>query len=399
MNNLSLTQKLIAGFGVLLIIIVGFGIYSHNAANKQNLATKNVEDWMETAILVSELSNHMDNVNNLIHISASADGDAKQLAAIQSEIDSSKDKVKNGFDEYETSVNEAEYDTEAERQSDLDTVRNEVKLWTAYLTVAEPLQAQIAAGGGEAALSAVEGRLNSAYDAVQAAMEEDRKICETGTAEAIAESDDAYSSVAMMSTVITVVAAIFCIGTMILLNRNIKSSVNELIRVSTLVSNGDLRSRATITGQDEFAAISEKFNHMIESVRKMCEDIQGTAVRVASASEELTASAHQSSEATQAVAQSVTEVAAAAAMQTQELGEADSKAKNLLEGMQQMTEAVDESMRSVEEAVNKAKEGNELAIDTIREMNGVTDTVLESTERVSGNRSNCFCNSRYCRAD
>lgn len=389
MNNLSLTQKLIAGFGVLLIIIVGFGIYSHNAANKQNLATKNVEDWMETAILVSELSNHMDNVNNLIHISASAAGDAKQLAAIQSEIESSKDKVKNGFDEYETSVNEAEYDTEAERQSDLDTVRNEVKLWTAYLTVAEPLQAQIAAGGGEAALSAVEGRLNSAYDAVQAAMEEDRKICEAGTAEAIAESDDAYSSVAMMSTVITLVAAIFCIGTMILLNRNIKSSVNELIRVSTLVSDGDLRSRATITGRDEFAAISEKFNHMIESVRKMCEDIQGTAVRVASASEELTASAHQSSEATQAVAQSVTEVAAAAAMQTQELGEADSKAKNLLEGMQQMSEAVDESMRSVEEAVNKAKEGNELAIDTIREMNGVTDTVLESTERVSqlGERS------------
>jgi methyl-accepting chemotaxis protein len=128
---------------------------------------------------------------------------------------------------------------------------------------------------------------------------------------------------------------------------------------------------------------------MIDSVRAMCQNIQNTAVKVAAASEELTASAHQSSEATQAVAQSVTEVAASAAMQTQELGKAENEAHNVLKGMQEMAEAVEESMKSVEEAVAKAQEGNELAAETVREMNGVTDTVLESTERVSqlGERS------------
>ena len=97
MSNLSLTQKLMAGFGVLLLIIIGFGVYSHNAANKQNFATKNVEDWMETAILVSELSNHMDNVNNLVHLSVSAGVGSAQMSALQSEINLNKDKVDAGY--------------------------------------------------------------------------------------------------------------------------------------------------------------------------------------------------------------------------------------------------------------------------------------------------------------
>ena len=389
MNNLSLTQKLMVGFGVLLIIIIGFGFYSHNAAYKQNDAAQNMEDWMSTALMVQAISNDMDDVNRLVHLSAGAAAGSKELAAIQADLNTSKDKVMKGFQDYEASIYESTYDTEEERQSDLSMVKDEMDLWNEYLAVAEPLGRRVSAGDGEKAMGELQGSLDKAYEAAQEAIQADIKACDEGTKKAIGMANETYESVALMSTVITIVAALFCIGTMVLLNRSIKSSVNELIRVATSVSNGDLRNKAVIDGNDEFTAISDKFNHMIDSVRAMCQNIQNTAVKVAAASEELTASAHQSSEATQAVAQSVTEVAASAAMQTQELGKAENEAHNVLKGMQEMAEAVEESMKSVEEAVAKAQEGNELAAETVREMNGVTDTVLESTERVSqlGERS------------
>ncbi len=389
MNNLSLTQKLMAGFGVLLIIIIGFGVYSHNAADKQNMATQNMEDWMSTALMVSDISNNMDNVHRLVQLSAEATPGSKELTSIQADLNKAKDKVDEGFKTYETSIYETTYDTEEERQSDLKMVKDEMELWAAYVGVVDPLEQRLTAGDGEKAMAEVQDRLEKAYDEASEAIQEDIKACDEGTKVAIASADETFQSVALMSTVITVVAAIFCVITMLLLNRSIKSSVNELIRVATLVSEGDLRTKANIDGNDEFAAISDRFNHMIDGVRRMCQSIQGTAVKVAAASEELTASAHQSSEATQAVAGSVTEVAASAAMQTQELGEAEREAHNVLQGMQEMADAVEESMKSVEEAVTKAREGNELAVATVREMNGVTDTVLESTERVSqlGERS------------
>ena len=389
MNNLSLTQKLMVGFGVLLIIIIGFGFYSHNAANKQNAAAQNMEDWMATALLVQEISNDMDDVQRLVNLSAGATAGSKELAAIQADLSISKGKVEEGFKTYEKSIHETVYDTEEERQADLALVKEEVELWNAYLAVVEPLEKRIVAGEGEKALEEMQGDLDKAYEAAQESIQEDIEACDEGTKVAIASADETFQSVALMSTVITVVAVIFCVITMLLLNRSIKASVDELIRVATLVSEGDLRNKANIDGNDEFAAICGKFNHMIDGVRRMCQSIQGTAVKVAAASEELTASAHQSSEATQAVAGSVTEVAASAAMQTQELGEAEREAHNVLQGMQEMADAVEESMKSVEEAVTKAREGNKLAVATVREMNGVTDTVLESTERVSqlGERS------------
>lgn len=389
MKNFSLTQKLMVGFGVLLIIIIGLGVYCHNAAEKQNSAAQNVKDWMKTAILVSELSNHMDNVNNLVQLSAKAGNKPQELAAIRADIEKAKGKVAECFKQYEAAIHEAEYDTQEEFDNDMATVKEEEELWDAYLAVVAPLEARIAAGEGEAALQAVEAQVEKSYDAVQASIHEDIEACDKGTAEAIELAEETYSSVTHMSGAITVAAAIFCIGTMVLLNRSIKSSVQELIRVSGLIAEGDLRVHAQIDGNDEFAAISERFNHMIDNVRNMCQKIQSTAVKVAASSEELTASAHQSAEATQAVAQSVTEVAASASSQTKELNEADSKANDLLDGMREMADAVEESMKSVQEAVAKAIEGNELAASTVREMNGVTDTVLESTERVSrlGERS------------
>lgn len=386
MNNFSLTKRLMFSFGFLVLIIIGLGIFCYNAAGSQKEETRNVEDWMRTAVIVSDISNNMEHTNALVQIMATTDGDK---SALQADVDAAKEKVNEGFKKYEQSIETNLYDSEEERQSDKDMVLGEEEAWNEYLTAVKSLEDKISAGADKAALQASQSELESKFKEAQASVNEDIEDCDQGTADAAAAAESAYNSVATMSVIITLVATVFCVVTMIVLNRSIKSSVNELIRVSSLVADGDLRSKSNIDGNDEFAAISSRFNHMIDNVRNMCGKIQETAEKVSESSEELTASSQQSAEATQSVANSVTEMAGSAAAQTQELEDADHKAEELYNGMKRMTEVVDDSMVSVEEAVAMANEGNKLAGETVREMNGITDTVLESTERVArlGERS------------
>jgi len=380
-------------FGILLIIIVCLGLYSYNAAKKQNLEAENVSDWMETALLVSNMANHMEKAHGYVDLISNAD-DANAVSALKSGFDAARDEVNEDLEAYKTLVMESDYDTEEERQADLDTIKEEKELWDNYLAVVGKINNVLKSKDPvaleedtemQALVEAADSAFNEAIDSVK----EDMEICDTGTKEAMERAAAVYSSVTVMSIAITVIAAVFCIGVMILLNKNIKSSAEELIRVSTLVADGDLRSKAEIDGSDEFATIAHRFNNMVDNVRKMCQDIQSTAIQVASSSEELTASAHQSAEATQNVSHSVNEMANSSENQTKELNAADGKARKLLEEMENVTSAVEEARQSVNEAVEKANEGNRLAAATISEMNGVTDIVLESTERVArlGERS------------
>ncbi|ORT99354.1 methyl-accepting chemotaxis sensory transducer [Anaerovibrio sp. JC8] len=393
MRNLSLTQKLMVVFGILLIIIVSLGLYSYNSAKKQNNEAQNVADWMSTALLVSNMSNHMEKAHGYVGLISSADN-ANEVSALRSGFDNARDEVNEDLKEYEALIMNSEYDTEEERQGDLDTVREEKELWEAYLTTVGKLDKALRAREAAAAeaapdmkglLDEADAAFNEAHDAVKA----DIELCDKGTQDAIDEAEAVYSAVTVMSLALTLVAALFCIGVMILLNRNIKSSAEELVRISTMVAGGDLRTKVNVNGGDEFATIGVQFNHMIDNVRSMCQNIQQTAIKVASSSEELTASAHQSADATQSVAQSVGDMAESSEQQTRELNEADEKARNLLAEMENVTAAVEEARQSVSEAVEKANDGNRLASATISEMNGVTDIVLESTQRVArlGERS------------
>ncbi|WP_051533602.1 methyl-accepting chemotaxis protein [Anaerovibrio sp. RM50] len=393
MNNLSLTKKLMVVFGILLIIIVSLGLYSYNSAKKQNLEAENVADWMETALLVSNMVNHMEKANGYVDLITNAD-DANAITALRNGFDSARDEVNEDLEEYKNLVMESEYDTEEERQADLKTVQEEKELWDKYLAVVGKINNALktkdfASLEEDAEMKALVEEADAAFDEAFDSVKEDIEVCDEGTKTAMAEAEGVYNSVTVMSITITVIAAVFCIGVMILLNRNIKASAEELVRVSTMVAGGDLRSKVEIDGSDEFATIGHQFNNMIDNVRKMCQDIQKTAMQVASASQELTASAHQSAQATQEVAHSVTAMAGSSEQQTRELTEADEKARNLLTEMQNVTAAVEEARQSVSEAVEKSNEGNELASSTISEMNGVTDIVLESTDRVArlGERS------------
>ena len=393
MNNLSLTKKLMVVFGILLIIIVSLGLYSYNASKKQNQEAENVSDWMETALLVSNMSNHMEKAHGYVNLISNAD-DANAVSALRRGFDHARDEVNEDLEAYKTLIMESEYDTEEERQSDLNTVKAEKERWEKYLAVVSKINNALSAKDPAALeedrdVQALADEADSAFDEAIGAVKEDIEVCDTGTKEAMERAEEVYNSVTVMSVALTLIAVVFCIGVMILLNRNIKSSAEELIRVSTLVADGDLRNKVEIDGSDEFATIAYQFNNMIDNVRRMCKDIQNTAIQVASSSQELTASAHQSADATQSVSNSVNEMANSSENQTKELNAADTKARNLLEEMENVTSAVEEARQSVNEAVEKANEGNRLAAATISEMNGVTDIVLESTDRVArlGERS------------
>lgn len=389
MNQLSLSKKLILGFCILMVLYVGFSVYVHEAVADQNFATKDAESWMRTSTVVTKLDNHMTDTKNMILLSARAKEGSPELKELQDSVAAEKGEVESAFAEYKALLDKAPYETEEERQDDLNILNNEVKLWNEYIAAVKPAEALINEGKGKEAWELMKGDAEAKFQAAMDAVAEDIKTCEEGTTEAVAKADSIYETVTVVLTVVTVAAVVFIVLVNVILSRSITSSANELVRVTDLVTQGDLRSRVALDGNDEFCRIGDGLNHMIDSVRHMCGQIQNTSQQVAAASEELTASAQQSAEATNAVAQAVTNVAESSSMQTQRMGVAGDKVEDLVVGMRQVTEALDSSIESVQNAVRQANDGNTMAGEIIKEMNDVTDTVLDSAERVAklGERS------------
>ena len=173
------------------------------------------------------------------------------------------------------------------------------------------------------------------------------------------------------------------------LRREINNAVQGFLQAVRRAAGGDLSVHAPVENQDEFGEMATAFNGMIDNMRSMTKKIQDTAVFVSDTSEQLTANANQSAEATQSVAQSITEVAESAAVQMDSIGETKHEIDALSDGISQAVSRIATIRKNIEDTVERANEGNELVKSTVEQMNTISETVDQSAQIVEklGQRS------------
>jgi len=127
---------------------------------------------------------------------------------------------------------------------------------------------------------------------------------------------------------------------------------------------------------NEIGAISEALDLMHQNIRDLMIQISDTTSSVASASEELSASASQSAEASEMVATSCTNVANSCSGQISAVTDASSETDSFVTNMQEFKEAINRSSEMI-------KSTNEAAINGAADMTNATDmmnTIKESVE-------------------
>ncbi len=171
--------------------------------------------------------------------------------------------------------------------------------------------------------------------------------------------------------------------------RFITRNINEVKRLSDLMANGDLRAQITIKSRDEFGQMGHNFNTMINNLRQLLHKIIDNSQQVAAASQQLTASAHETAKATEDITITIQNISANVADQvvytnktTNSVNDISTKFIHINNEMQAVTDMTGK-------ANNKAVEGHEVVAHVIQQMNLIENKISTATEVVNvlGNKS------------
>ena len=126
MNRLSISKKLALAFGVLFLLFAGFGYFAVRSAENIGKEVRNIGDWMESRDRVAVISETAAGLHRALMYRITVEDPAVRQEWAKSEKERIA-TVNEAFAEYEKTLNETEYDTEEEKESDFKILNAEKK--------------------------------------------------------------------------------------------------------------------------------------------------------------------------------------------------------------------------------------------------------------------------------
>ena len=180
------------------------------------------------------------------------------------------------------------------------------------------------------------------------------------------EAKENVSSSRTMLIGVAIVAIIVAIGINMWVLQSIRNPLAEVLRVMSLVSNGDLRQNVNVHSSDEIGKLSEGFNQLINQLSSMLNEITSSSQQLSAAAEETSAisseshaNINQQKEQTDMMATAMTEMTAT-------VDEVASSAGNTL--------------KEVQKANKEATAGQQVVQQNISTINGLADEIQVAAE-------------------
>ena len=198
--------------------------------------------------------------------------------------------------------------------------------------------------------------------------------------------DFVFESVSAMRTtyiLLTVIGVILIVFICLQFAGRITNPIVELEQRATELSKGNLRIEdAVVRSADEIGSLTKAFNVMSANLRNLISKMATTAEQVAASSEELTANAQQSADASVHVAETVSEVTGNVDQQLQDIDGAKSSVDAVYKDMADMTQKAKEVMTASQQTSDAAKKGSELMEDAVKKMGNIEQSVMASAQVV-----------------
>lgn len=175
------------------------------------------------------------------------------------------------------------------------------------------------------------------------------------------------------------------IGIAIVFTRMLVKPILAVVDRLRLVAAGDLsQDEMAVRSRDEIGQLVKSTNRMVQNLRLLVQQVRATSEHVASSAEQLTASAEQTSQATEHIAESAQSMAAGSEQQMSlaELNVGTMEEMSLsIRQIAGVTQQVTENARTATENV---RIGNESIQKAISQMNSISQTMTELEHSVKG---------------
>ncbi len=161
---------------------------------------------------------------------------------------------------------------------------------------------------------------------------------------------------------------------------SITKPLKRLVVTSKEISEGDLTQTIEIHSNDEIGQLAKGFNEMTDALRTLIGRINTSAGHVAAASEELTASVRQASEATEQITMAMDEISSGATTQTTSVENGAMLLFNVTEGIQHVANSSSSISTASAHTREKAEDGGKLVGKTVNQMQSIAESVSQSDE-------------------
>lgn len=193
--------------------------------------------------------------------------------------------------------------------------------------------------------------------------------------------DEAIRDMSIIFILSLVVALVVGSGLFVLLSERITRALNKTAEITEQISEGNLAvEKVDYKANDEIGKLTTSVNRMSDNLRDMVIKLSGAAEQVASSSEQLTASANETSKATEQITESIQEVASGAEKQVESSNTSQQVAADMSKGMSQISSHVTDVNDSSISTAQKAEDGLTVIKEAIEQMN-LTD---EKTRAIAG---------------
>ncbi|WP_176560385.1 methyl-accepting chemotaxis protein [Brevibacillus dissolubilis] len=166
--------------------------------------------------------------------------------------------------------------------------------------------------------------------------------------------------------------------------RSIVVPLGKLNDTTKLVAQGDLTKRVESKSRDEIGQLAGSFNQMADSLQAVLMNINDKSTQLAASSEEMIASAEQSSMASEQITTTIQEVASGSETQVRSMQQTADTMGDMSVGVQQIASNARSVSSNAMEALQKTEEGNQAIHTAISQMQSVNKTVRELERIVKG---------------
>ncbi len=204
-------------------------------------------------------------------------------------------------------------------------------------------------------------------------------------------ADAALRSSIIKSLIVLIVLILIGVAGAVYMGKRITRPIilvtDEMIRMSNsdFTENEDMKSVRKLKGRNnEIGSIANALDLMHANIRDLMVRISDTTAYVASASEELSASASQSAKASEMVATSCTSVADSCSGQITAVSGASSETKSFVENMQEFQSAITRSNDMIKATNEAAARGSQDMTNATNMMSTIKESVENTAEVVDG---------------
>lgn len=196
-----------------------------------------------------------------------------------------------------------------------------------------------------------------------------------------------YKEKTKRSIINTIIAILLAFGVSLVFGIVVSNKISkQIIRVAENaeeIAKGNLKiEKFENSSKDEIGQLGRAFKTMTDNLIQLIQQVSLSSTQVAASSQQLSAGAEESAQASQQVAIAIMEVSVGAEKQLNAVNESSAIVQQMSAGIQQMLEKAKIVVRSSEKTAFSAAEGSQAIDKTMQQMVNIERTVTESADVV-----------------